>query len=91
MEFWNFDKSKNAFTIIDEIPFHEAGLLKLNCEKALTKLKWKASLDYKETIKYTSQWYYEFYKEDKNISDQTIKQIIDYEKTAKNQKLAWTE
>lgn len=90
-EYWNLDKSKNAFTIINEIPFHEAGLLKLNCEKALAKLEWRATLDYKETIKYTSQWYYKFYKENQNLLDLTVKQISDYEKTAKNQKLAWTE
>jgi len=89
-KYWDFDNGIDAFTITDNIPFHEAGLLKLNCDKALAKLKWQATLDYQATIKFTSQWYYQFYNHDKNILEQTIQQISNYEELAKSQKLTWT-
>ena len=89
--YWNFDKIEDAFTVTDNIPFHEAGLLKLNCDKALSSLKWQASLAYEETIEFTSQWYFDFYKTKKNIFDLTIAQIDAYENIAKTKKLQWTE
>jgi CDP-glucose 4,6-dehydratase len=89
-KYWDFDNNADAFTITDNIPFHEAGLLKLNCDKALSKLKWQATLDYQATIKFTSQWYYQFYNHDKNVLEQTMHQIGNYEDLAKSQKLAWT-
>ncbi|MDC0965239.1 CDP-glucose 4,6-dehydratase [Candidatus Thioglobus sp.] len=89
-KYWNFHNSSDAFTMTDNIPFHEAGLLKLNCDKALARLKWQATLDYQSTIKFTSQWYYQFYNHDKNILAKTIQQISNYEELAKSQKLAWT-
>lgn len=36
---------------------HEAGLLKLNIEKALSELSWKPSLDFDSAIKLTMDWY----------------------------------
>jgi CDP-glucose 4,6-dehydratase len=41
---------KDAYEVTANIPFHEAGLLKLNCDKALGYLNWQATLDYKDTI-----------------------------------------
>ena len=70
---------KETYRITDNIPFHEAGLLKLNCDKALAYLKWQATLEYSETIKFTSEWYYNFYKKDIDILDFTLKQIQKYE------------
>lgn len=90
-DFWNFDDLNNAFSVTDNIPFHEAGLLKLNCDKALFFLKWQANLSYKETIKFTSKWYYEYYYNSKNIIKFTNDQIIEYENLAINNKLSWTE
>ena len=81
-KYWNFEHD-DAFTITDNIPFHEAGLLKLNCDKALSRLKWKANLEYEDTIKFTSEWYYDFYNSDKDILDKTISQIYGYEYMAK--------
>jgi len=89
-KYWNFDRD-DAFTITGNIPFHEAGLLKLNCDKALSYLKWQANLEYKDTIKFTSEWYYDFYNSDKDILDKTIGQISEYEYMAKEKGLIWTE
>ena len=36
---------------------YEAGLLKLNCDKALSHLSWFPVLNFKETIKMTIDWY----------------------------------
>ena len=90
-KYWDFQNVDDAFTITDNIPFHEAGLLKLNCDKALFYFKWQANMGYKDTIKFTSEWYYNFYKSDKNILDKTLSQISEYEYMAKEKGLVWTE
>lgn len=90
-KYWNFKNVNNAYKVTGNIPFHEAGLLKLNCDKALFYLKWQANLQYKDTIRFTSEWYYDFYKTDKNILDKTLEQIFEYEEMAKEKGLKWTE
>lgn len=90
-EYWHFDSVEEAFKVTDNIPFHEAGLLKLNCDKALFYLKWQANLEYKNTIRFTSEWYYDFYNSNKNMLDKTLEQILEYENMAKEKELNWTE
>ena len=58
---------------------HEAKLLSLNCTKIRKVLKWKQSLSFKETIKFTSTWYSNFYQK-KNMEEITKKQINLYSK-----------
>jgi len=89
-KYWHFDNVSDAFTITDNIPFHEAGLLKLNCDKALTLLKWQATLNYKDTIKFTSEWYYDHYQDNEDMIAKTIQQISEYENIAKSKSLKWT-
>ncbi len=89
--YWSFDTINNAFTVTDNIPFHEAGLLKLNCDKSLFYLKWQANLEYKETIRFVSEWYYAFYKTDIDIYEKTVQQISEYETIATEKKLSWTK
>jgi CDP-glucose 4,6-dehydratase len=88
-KYWNFDHNDDAFTITDNILFHEAGLLKLNCDKALSHLKWQANLEYKDTIKFTSEWYYNYYQKDL-MFNKTLSQINEYENSAKAKNLKWT-
>ena len=90
-KYWNFKNLKDAYKITASVPFHEAKLLKLNCEKAFNKLNWQANLDFKKTIKLTSEWYYTFYKTDTAIFDKTLGQIAEYENLAKENNLKWTE
>ena len=40
---------------------HEAGLLKLDIEKAINKLSWKPAFNAEESIELTINWYKEFY------------------------------
>jgi CDP-glucose 4,6-dehydratase len=90
-KYWDFKDVDDAYEVTGNIPFHEAGLLKLNCDKALFFLKWQANLEYKDTIRFTSEWYYDFYKSKKNMLDKTIEQIYEYEKMAIKKGLKWTE
>tara|TARA_B000000437_G_C11494109_1_gene244186 strand:- start:117 stop:596 length:480 start_codon:yes stop_codon:yes gene_type:complete len=90
-KFWNFSDESKAYKIKNNSEFHEAGLLKLNCDKALFYLNWKANLDYENTIKYTSKWYFNFYKEDIDMYEYTKNQISDYELSAKIKNFSWTE
>ena len=89
-KYWHFDDVSNAFTVTDNVPFHEAGLLKLNCDKALFYLKWQANLEYTQTIKFTSEWYYDFYENKADMYAKTIEQIVEYEAIAKSRNLQWT-
>ena len=41
--------------------YHEAGLLKLNCDKALHLLNWKSTLNFNQTAKWTAEWYKNYY------------------------------
>jgi len=90
-KYWHFEDVNDAFRVTDNIPFHEAGLLKLNCDKALFYLKWQANLEYKDTIRFTSEWYYDFYKNDADMMQKTLSQIDEYESMAQERGLAWTE
>ncbi len=42
-------------------PHTEAGLLKLNCDKALAKLGWRGVLTFPETVSMTTSWYRDYY------------------------------
>ena len=90
-KYWGFKDKNSAYKVTNNIIFHEAKLLKLNCDKALSHLKWKANLNYKDTVKFTSEWYYDYYKKDKKIFEKTLNQITDYENMAKEKALKWTE
>ena len=80
---WN-DVSKS-----DEY-LHEAGLLKLNCDKALFELNWKPTLEFEETVKMTVEWYKVYYQSN-NLSmyDFTLSQIDAYINKAKLRNLEW--
>lgn len=69
----------------------EAGLLKLNCDKAQAMLDWRAILSFEETIKFTGEWYKTYFKEEVDLYNFTIKQINDYSQKAKEQGLKWAE
>lgn len=88
-KYWKVDHEQ-AIVIADSIPFHEAGLLKLNCDKALSVLKWKATLEYEDTVRLTNEWYLG-YEKGGQMFKETIKQINEYESLAEIKKLQWTE
>ena len=59
----------------------EAGLLQLNCKKAMKELNWKSTLTTEEMALWTSNWYHTYYEEGatfaKKLSFQQINEYID--------------
>lgn len=69
---------------------HEAGLLKLCCDKALHFLDWKATLTFEETVQFTVEWYREFYTQpDKSTRELSSKQIKAYMERAHGTGIDW--
>ena len=56
----------------------EAKLLKLNCDKALSLLKWEPTLDFEKTMELTFDWYYNYYYEKISSFDKCCSQIKEY-------------
>jgi CDP-glucose 4,6-dehydratase len=77
------------FTITDNIPFHEAGLLKLNCDKALFFLRWMPTLQYKELIAFTAEWYQTWNTGQEDMYVFTMKQLKSYQEKAANRQQQW--
>lgn len=69
---------------------HEAGLLKLNCDKALAELDWQPTLEFAETVQMTVEWYREFYQNPAaSMRDFTLQQIERYTELGKQRGRAW--
>lgn len=70
---------------------YEAGLLKLNCDKAHEDLGWHPTLDFEQTIKMTIEWYLNYLKSDQNnMYHFSISQIEDYVKLAQKKSIPWS-
>ena len=87
---WNFNKPEEAYRITENIPFHEAGLLKLNCDKALFYLRWESNLSYQECVKMVGEWYFSFYNSQLDMYELTLDQIKQFEKLALRRNLTWS-
>jgi CDP-glucose 4,6-dehydratase len=67
---------------------HEAGILKLNCDKALFDLKWQPILEFRETVRMTVNWYKQYYQNtNKSMLDFTMSQILEYESVRSKQQI----
>jgi CDP-glucose 4,6-dehydratase len=75
--------------IIENKQLKEAGLLKLNCDKALSYLKWLPTLNYKDTMDFTGTWYHSYFSKEDVIS-KTNEQILSYQKMAFEKNQVWT-
>ena len=89
-KYWNHKDISKAYRITDELKFHEAGLLMLNCDKAFFHLKWFPTLSHEKLIEFTSIWYFNFYKCQINMLDFTLSQVEEYEQIASEKKIQWT-
>lgn len=88
-EFWGLS-SENAVKVVGSIPFKEATLLRLNCDKAIAYLNWHATLHYNECVKFIADWYKLYYSTGQaNMYSLTISQIESYMNNAKKQNLKW--
>lgn len=86
-KYWT--KSNNWIVQPDYSVAKEANLLKLNCDKANIKLKWYPTLDFHETIEFTSSWYQNHFYGDQTDREKTFEQIELYCKRAKLKSLEW--
>ena len=74
----------------DQKHLHEAGLLKLNCDKALFDLQWQPTLQFEETVKVTVEWYKQFYhNQGHSMYDYTMSQIAYYTELAIMRNHSW--
>jgi CDP-glucose 4,6-dehydratase len=86
---WGLDPDKAA-KLTGDVPFEEATLLKLNCDKALAYLHWHSTLHYEECVRFIADWYRAFYLEkDRDMYELTINQIKEYEAEAHKQNIEW--
>lgn len=91
-KYWTNKNQGELFTIQENSDFHEAGLLKLNCDRVLHYLKWNPTLDFESTLEMTAKWYDHFYNGDSDqILEYTLDQINEYSNLAREKKIAWTE
>ena len=75
---------------LSEEHLHEAGLLKLNCDKALSDLQWQPNMKFEETVRMTVEWYKAFYEGgNSSMYDSSISQIKEYSRLAKQRGLSW--
>lgn len=79
-----------GYEIVERKPFHEAGLLKLNCDKALLDLRWSPTLGYEQVVGMTGQWYRAVLQEGADAQALSLAQIAAYETEARRLKQAWT-
>ena len=67
---------------------HEANLLKLDCSKAHTVLKWKNVWESNTTFKKTVNWYKSYYEENNIL---TFDDLESYISDAKRKNIKWTQ
>ena len=88
---WGIDEDK-AVKVTGNIPFKEATLLKLNCDKALACLNWHSTLHYSQCVHTIAEWYKAFYVDKReDMFDFTANQIRFYMEEAAKEDLAWAE
>lgn len=88
--YWGFEDPTQSYIIDRTKDFDEAALLKLNCDKALALINWQANLIYENTIKFTGEWYSNFYNSDFDSYIETVKQIDAYTEIATQNLAQWT-
>jgi CDP-glucose 4,6-dehydratase len=90
-EHWPFKTFHEPFLVKRESPqFHEAGLLKLNCDKAFHELGWKPALTFKDSVSMTADWYYNFYEHGPGaMLELTRKQLAGFCDAARSAGLTW--
>ena len=75
--FYNFLSINKNIKILKNKSLVEANFLSLNIEKAKKELNWQPRLNLKQCVKFTAEWYQNFYLK-KNLEDFTHKQIDSY-------------
>jgi CDP-glucose 4,6-dehydratase len=88
---WKFPERAEKVKVISNEDFHEAGLLKLNCDKALHELGWRPALDFHSTARMTAEWYDRYYhRAHEGLLEFTFRQIDQYVEAAAEREIPWT-
>jgi CDP-glucose 4,6-dehydratase len=87
---WGFQRDETPFAVVGNAPFHEAGLLKLNCDKALLMLRWEPTLELGECLHMTGDWYRRFYREKASARDLMNEQLAAYQRRAAERGRIWS-
>lgn len=69
----------------------EAGLLRLNCEKAQRDLSWEPTLNYDECVSFVGTWYKDYYSNSESPAEFSQRQIEKYIMLACERGKKWTE
>jgi len=88
---WGITPQEKSFSFKKNDEFKEAGLLKLNCDKALFLLDWTPSIDFNELVVLTTEWYKAYYNKNKNLLELTYSQLERYFDIAKGKKQNWLD
>lgn len=88
-ERWGGAAAEQPYDVVANVPFHEAGLLKLSCDKALFRLKWEPNLTYDECVAFTGDWYRQVVMEGADAARLTDDQISAYEALARTRGRIW--
>ena len=91
-KYWTHGDAVQLINIDEDRSFYEAGLLKLNTDKALAVLGWEPVLNYAETMKLTGEWYDHFYGKptnEKALKEFSLSQVQEYTDTAFHKKIKW--
>ena len=88
---WGHTDPSASYKLTGDVPFHEAGLLKLSCDKALLALRWEPNLSYDECVELTGSWYRAVLKEDADAGEVTAAQIRRYEDVACQRHRVWCQ
>lgn len=87
-KYWDHVRWNDVSQSIEHL--HEAGLLKLNCDKAQFDLKWLPTLRFDETVRLTVEWYKAYYQHTENsMYDFTVRQIEEYTDLARKRSVSW--
>ena len=63
---------------VSERPLHEAGVLSLSIDKAMSVLGWKPRFSVAQAIEKTANWYRTFYEGNRNMRETCFSDIRDY-------------
>jgi CDP-glucose 4,6-dehydratase len=86
----SYEKKKDLIDVTGKAVFKEAGLLKLNCDKALHFLDWRPVLLFNETAKFTALWYGAYKSSPATLYETTTDQLEEYITLAQTRNLSWS-
>jgi CDP-glucose 4,6-dehydratase len=81
---WNVDENAQGNT-------HESALLSLNCDKANKVLGWFPTLEFRDAVRITCDWYKGYYEDSSDMSSLSISQINYFEDVAANKGIKWAQ